>query len=163
MTDIMEVANDLATYLSDGSIAFTEDALQAFADHYRKEGAEEANKTVEGLHAQLTADDKQIVAMHKTIEELKQQLAATELVVEQLREALNKYTGQHDRHGSYCTAYEAVQLHPSISALREDRTKTIDRLKSFLACMIECEAYETVVLPHIETFAASELRAKGDK
>ena len=80
MTDIMEVANDLATYLSDGSIAFTEDALQAFADHYRKEGAEEANKTIEGLHAQLTADDKQIVAMHKTIEELRRKLTEQQAV-----------------------------------------------------------------------------------
>ena len=159
MTDIIKVAKkcgmrfDAATEAYPSRITTYREQLQAFADHYRKEGAEEANKTIDALWRTIDLANEQIT-------EQEQQLAATELVVEKMREALSKYTGQHDRHGSYCTAYEAVQLQPHLSALREHDNKLLEEVATWFSC----EDTNTDYLRKDDVIKRiSELRAKGDK
>jgi len=117
MTDISEVAkkyNIIMFRYDDDMKCATHEDVEAFANHYRKEGAEEANKT---------------------IEELKQQLAATELVLEQVRDA-------------------AHNLEVSANSVIYCYSKRPENFASALVQLgIDAEAYRM----------ASELRAKGDK
>ncbi len=137
MTDIIEVAKkcgahhereDEAFDYGDGFYFGTKE-LQAFADHYRKEGAEEANEAANAAN-RIVAED------YAEIKKLKQQLAATELVVEQMRAAfvdLGKHPSNEDLYASYMTMRNALQLQPSLPALREHDAKVLNELIDLLS------------------------------
>jgi len=61
----------------------------------------------------------------RTVDSFKQQLAETELVVEQMREALNKVASSQCLSSFGEDVEEAVALQPSLSALREHEAKVL--------------------------------------
>jgi hypothetical protein len=165
MTDITEVAKNCGAeeiMVSDGDwesgkfeypvYSFIPHELQAFADHYRKEGAEGTNKHWLDENNMLliriaeleTKNNEQFATMldlanerdkvSRTVDSFKQQLAATELVVEQMREivadACTEYRklphslGYTITHVRRCE--QALQLQPSLSALREHEAKVLE-------------------------------------
>jgi len=159
MTDIIEVARkyELNDFAFDYPARF-----QAFADHYRKEGAEEANKTIENLRA-YAKHERSLGAEPFAIElqSVKQQLAAAELVLEQMREKLNaihdivnnrEYTelSHKDCITVMKLCMQTWQLQPSLSALREFEAKVLINHRCWA-----CGAAQDRM--------ASELRAKGEQ
>jgi hypothetical protein len=158
MTDIIEVAK-LCGRLENGTMY--ENALQAFADHYRKEGAEEANNTIAELEAELIGEKDSYLILHNVNEALHAKLAATELVAEQMREALDKsdsYIRSTDSGGFSALPViknnkAVLQLHPSLSVLREHEAKVLeDAADKF-----------TEETANALCYLASELRAKGEE
>ena len=95
--------------------------------------------------------------------ELQEQLAATELVVEQMREVLRNISKcQHDEYNQMIyMATDAAQLQPSLSALREHEEKVLEDAEQWIVD----EQGKAVLRRRIEELRdqASELRAKGDK
>jgi len=174
MTDIIEVAKACGAQTDrarnrigkDGGAIFTTDQLQAFADHYRKEGAEEANKTIE----KYQHDFEVSVADHEKCkgyaDYLREQLAATELVVEQMRADFKEVLRISDRkHDAWDKAKQALQLQPSLSALREkvkEGRKNRDSVVQCKTCKYNITEYE-IVYCHSCCHVASELRAKGEQ
>ena len=194
MTDIIEVAKKYNISLARVDDSFHDAAredIEAFTDHYRKEGAEEANKTIEHLKAVVSAESKRV-------QRAEQQLAATELVMEQLQEALvvaqkfcNSFPADEcpdfvaipindavkltrekctdERMCSGCFAGTGCELQPSLSALREHEAKVLEDAASKFKYEWNGDS-DTYVEQQVdnETYEvlmemASELRAKGDK
>ena len=143
-----------------GVFRCTKEELQAFADHYRKECAAEANKTIEELKRQLSEASGQIEFLDKQNNSLREQLAATELVLEQMRAVLKTCMAMGEIRFKTCVlsaqAHDEIvsvmQLQPSLSALMEDRAKVLE------------DAADNAPNDSVEQFLrimASELRAKG--
>ena len=159
MTDIIEVAKGCGIFRAwgaKGPFICPEPQLRAFSDYYRKEGAEESGKVLEQRWETAKLSSKTIVG-------LREQLAATELVVEQMREALEEIAclGNGNTHGNSignCIAIRALQLQPSLSALREHDAKALES--------IHCDNETTLGSPCVRQSelrrTASELRAKKE-
>jgi hypothetical protein len=131
-------------------------ALDRFADHYRKEGAEEyektfalrkaidideavakatkeANKTIEELRTRLSGQTCFVPPEFQAeMDELKQQLSATELVVEQMRDDIvAAEVVLHRMNVSVPTALmNCKKLQPSLYALREHEAKVLEEARA---------------------------------
>jgi len=110
--------------LKDGSAVFSKDELQAFADHFRKEGAEVENKALQVRNCELVAHGQD---KSRLIDSLQEQLAATELVAAKMREyVVHKPTCKFSAvRDCTCGLDKALQLQPSISAMREHEAKVL--------------------------------------
>jgi hypothetical protein len=88
-------------------IELTQEQKDWFADHYRKEGAAEAeDKFQRAVDARQLQYDRAVRA--------EEQIAATELVVEQMREALIEMDANHKDWSECCQkVIKALQLQPS--------------------------------------------------
>jgi len=158
MTDIIEVAKKCGFVTNNSGEIFhpdderddlpLKDLLQVFADHYRKEGADELER--------LTALCKEAVQNHQEVVDsnfsLLKKLAATELVVEQMREALNKVANSQCLSSFGEDVAEAAELQPCLSALRAHEVKVLEDAGWKMG-----EEARTILFE-----MASELRAKGD-
>jgi hypothetical protein len=186
MTDIIEVAKLCGASIfhadkgCETEIQFNRAELQAFADHYRKEGAAGANNTIAELEAELIGEKDSYLILHNVNEALHAKLAATELVAEQMREALDKsdsYIRSTDNGGFSALPViknnkAVLQLQPSLSALRElpdvvryqflrrmtNEPELIDLLNSASPYPETPEEFDAA----IDAAMASELRAKGE-